>query len=194
MAKRRRDGLPSVGAVSRTAVRRAYWFGAEHELVEQGYLKANGKAFVITSPLPSKHDFEAELRATWTHPLSEWLEAVHDEIDHIIGEIDNLPTDPNLTEVRQNLDYIDDTFPFDAPDPFGSVPVYVAPKRLAVTCKHRRTKPREDIPAQVEEIRAILQACTRQVHKDVKGDDAETFKSNLSDLSTSLKQVVEYIK
>jgi hypothetical protein len=186
---KRRDGLPSVGAVSRTALRRVFWHGIEHELVEQGYLKENGKSFVILQPLPTKNDFEIELRAKWTHTLGEWLEAVQAEINHIIEELDDLEDDEVVTEARTHLNYIRDTFPFDTPEPFGSVSIYVNPRHLVVTCKHRRAKPREDAAAQVEEIRAILRACMRQMHNSVTGDDADTFASNLSDLSTSLKQV-----
>jgi len=192
---KRREGLPSVGAATRTAIRSAYWFGAEQDLVEQGYLKDAGQTFVIVQPLPPKNDFEAELRAKWTHTIDAWMEAVKVEIGDIVSDLDGLQTDDSDTseiieEAKRHLNYIMETFPFDDTHHLGWLTVHVPPKDLVVTCKHRRSKPRDDARAQVSEVCAILRACAAVVRKDESGDDADMFVSNLGDLQRSLKQVV----
>jgi len=192
--------LSSIGVVLDDILDESYWRGATHELQEQGYLEAVGEPtglYRIIRPLPDPQDFEAELRARWTHDVGDWLTAIKTDLTELMEQF-STQDDPEENEARtlslELFKHLCGTYPFDIPEPYSSENVYVTPKSLPATCAHRFEESLPEGSARLHEARNIALACATRIEKLYRNVDGQNLVTNLRSLAGDIKDLLHYIE
>ena len=206
MAKKKSQQVGSIGI---RKLSNTYWTGAGVDLEMLGYVeelprkRRQPRKYRILKPLPALVTFDGEVRDHYTRKLSDWLEAVHAEVESLKGEMEewrsnlqdgNLDSTEKYQEVESaedELSYAIDEFDFDyaASHPkLADIMVAVSPNRLYATCSHRSKRKRTGRSWRASECAEILAASIIAVECAEMKEEAD-FEQSMADLAALLDAI-----